>query len=175
MRQLLIYLCAFANLPAIALAQEQQQPAYSCDTTVQHRQFDFWLGQWEVTDKAGNTVYGHNEISKHNGGCLLLEQWRSSRGGTGSSINYYDPVQGQWHQDWVDASSIIHTAGGINDAGAMVMQGTITYLEEQREAGFRASWISLSDGRVRQTFEEQDEQGRWQPWFEGYYRQLTPD
>jgi len=175
MKQLLIYVFAVTNLSALVLAQEQQQPTYSCNAIAEHRQFDFWLGQWEVTDKAGNTVYGHNEISKHNSGCLLLEQWRSSRGGTGSSINYYDPVQGQWHQDWVDASSIIHTAGGIDDEGAMVMQGTITYLEERREAGFRASWTLLGDARVRQSFEEQDDQGQWQPWFEGYYRRLTPD
>lgn len=31
------------------------------------------------------------------------------------------------------------------------------------------AWKLLEDGRVRQFFEEQDEQGEWQVWFEGFY------
>jgi len=154
-------------LPALA-----QTPSYSCEDTAGHRQFDFWIGRWEVTDASGEQRYGENSISSRDKGCLLLEEWTSSRGGTGSSINYFNPEDGLWHQHWVDSgSTIIHTAGGLVDS-AMVMEGSIYYLANGQSAAFRGSWSPLEDGRVRQFFEQRDENGAWQPWFEGYYRKL---
>lgn len=152
-----------------ASASAQQAPAYSCNTHSGHRQFDFWLGQWEVTDQAGETVYGRNDISRREADCLLVEHWQSSRGSTGTSLNYYNPVTRAWHQDWVDASSIINTSGALQD-GAMKMSGTIYYFQDTRSAEFRGSWTPLDDGRVRQFYEEKDAQGQWQVWFDGYYR-----
>jgi hypothetical protein len=153
-------------------AAGQDKTPYSCESTAEHRQFDFWLGNWEVTDKAGDTVYGHNRISLGEKGCLLLEEWKSSRGGTGTSINYYNPVTDQWHQDWVDAgASIINTHGGMKN-GSMAMRGKIYYLKSGRRADFRARWTPMEDGRVRQFFQEKDDKGQWQTWFEGFYRRV---
>jgi hypothetical protein len=99
-------------------AQAQGPKPIDCEASPERRQFDFWLGDWEVTDKAGETVYGHNTISKREKGCYLYEEWRSASGGSGSSMNYYDPSNGKWHQLWIDAGfSIIQTAGGIEDGG----------------------------------------------------------
>ena len=52
--------CLVAALPAVA----QPPEPYSCENTPEHRQFDFWVGTWEVTDKAGETIYGNNTISR---------------------------------------------------------------------------------------------------------------
>lgn len=159
-----------ALIPLLAMAQDKSP--YSCEAVAEHRQFDFWVGSWKVTDEAGEKVYGHNDISVGEKGCLLTEKWRSSAGGTGSSINYYNPSNKQWHQHWVDAgASIIHTAGGMED-GSMVMAGEIYYLKDARTAEFRARWTLLPDGRVRQYFEERDAEGQWQPWFEGFYQAM---
>jgi hypothetical protein len=142
---------------------------YSCQDTSEHRQFDFWVGTWQVTDSARDKVYGSNTISIEQGGCLLLERWQSAGGGTGSSMNYYSPEDGAWHQLWVDeGSSIIDIAGSLED-GSMVLAGHIYYLGDNRRAAFRGRWTPLPDGSVRQFFEEQDAEGQWQPWFEGYY------
>src|SRR5436190_10357664 len=46
-----------------------------------HRQFDFWLGQWEVRDPTGKVV-GHNRIETAHGGCALIEHWTSVTGVT---------------------------------------------------------------------------------------------
>lgn len=141
-----------------------------CETSPERRQFDFWLGEWEVTDKDGDKVFGNNTISKREKGCYLFEAWRSAGGGTGSSMNYYDPKPGTWHQLWLDGGySIIKTAGGIVD-GSMVMTGTIYYLDAGTTHPFRGAWTPLPDGRVRQFFEQGDGEGNWQPWFEGFYR-----
>tara|TARA_R110001592_G_scaffold363393_2_gene687369 strand:- start:27223 stop:27741 length:519 start_codon:yes stop_codon:yes gene_type:complete len=145
---------------------------YSCMQQAEHRQFDFWAGSWQVSNQEGDKTYGNNTITIEEDGCLLTEQWQSASGGSGSSINYFNPGDGQWHQLWVDSgSSIIDIAGGLDD-GSMVLTGTIYYLLEMRQANFRGSWTPLADGSVRQFFEEQGDQGAWKPWFDGYYRPL---
>jgi hypothetical protein len=142
---------------------------YSCMENAQHRQFDFWAGSWRVSNDSGDKIFGTNTITIEEGGCLLQERWQSASGGTGSSINYYDPGAGKWHQLWVDSgTSIISIAGNMTD-GSMVLSGDIYYLAEGRRAAFRGRWTPLPDGSVRQFFEEQDAQGQWQPWFDGYY------
>jgi hypothetical protein len=167
---LLLLLCALLSTATAAQPPER----YDCESTAEHRQFDFWLGSWEVADKAGEKIYGQNRISKRENGCLLLEEYTTTSGFSGSSMNYYDPSDGKWHQHWVDnGSSIIHTAGGIEN-GSMVMRGTIYYLAGSRAAEFRGSWTPLEDGRVRQFFEEKDSSGQWKTWFDGYYRKVVP-
>jgi hypothetical protein len=135
----------------------------------EHRQFDFWAGTWRVTDLKGEKTYGHNTITVEEDGCVLQERWKSASGGSGRSINYYNPNDGKWHQLWVDAgASIINIAGKMTD-GSMVLSGDIYYLAEGRRANFRGSWTPMPDGTVRQFFEEQDAEGQWQTWFDGYY------
>ena len=153
------------------LAAVEAPPAYACETTAAHRAFDFWLGAWQVTDKSGDTLYGHNKIIKAAHGCLLTEAWQSRRGSRGRSSNFYHPGDKQWHQHWVDGSSIIDIAGGL-EQGAMVMRGSIYYFQDQRRAGFRGRWTPQADGRIRQFFEEQNAEGQWVPWFEGFYRKV---
>ena len=153
-------------------AAAQQPQTYSCEEAPRHRQFDFWLGNWEVTDKAGEKVYGKNLISKRENGCLLLEEYTTGSGFSGTSMNFYNPSDGKWHQYWVDnGSSIIRTSGGM-EKGSMVLRGTIYYLASKRTARFRGKWTPLEDGRVRQFFEERDSQEGWKTWFDGYYRRL---
>ena len=163
MRNLALLLLLLATSPSWSADK------YSCRDQPGHRQFDFWAGNWRVTDKDGGKTYGNNTISIEEDGCLLQERWRSASGGTGSSINYYDPGDGLWHQLWVDSgASIIDIAGNMQD-GSMVLSGTIYYLGDARRADFRGTWTPLPDGSVRQFFEERDAQGQWQTWFDGYY------
>ena len=170
-RTVLIIFCLLATLPASA----QKPKPYNCEEPPQHRQFDFWLGTWKVTDKAGEQAYGRNTISKRENGCLLLEEYQTGKGFSGSSINFYNPSDSRWYQYWVDnGTSIIQTSGGLKN-GSMVMRGKIYYLQSGRTAKFRAKWTPLEDGRVRQFFEEKDSQGKWQPWFDGYYRKYEAE
>lgn len=145
-----------------------QSPPFDCDSSASHRAFDFWLGQWEVQDPNG-TVQGHNDIRKVQRGCALEEQWRSVRGGSGQSLNYYQPDRDQWRQVWIDGgASIIDISGGL-DGESMVLEGTIEYLGTPGTQPFRGRWDPLPDGRVRQFFEQRDAGGTWQTWFEGFY------
>jgi len=42
--------------------------------TPEYRQFDFWIGDWEVQDPAGQIV-GHNLVALEQSGCLIVEHW----------------------------------------------------------------------------------------------------
>jgi hypothetical protein len=151
-----------------ALASAQSAP-FDCASSAPHHAFDFWVGEWTVHDSKGNLA-GHNQITRIENGCALREQWRSVQGGSGQSLNWYNPASGDWHQLWVDGgASIIDIRGGIKD-GSMVLSGTITYLQSGQIAPFSGTWTPLEDGRVRQFFQQQDAGGEWQTWFDGYYR-----
>lgn len=147
-------------------------------TSSQYREFDFWLGDWEVRSSTGQLL-GHNRISRQHGGCVVLEEWKSASGGSGSSFNFFDQPTGQWHQFWVDATGTnwlssdkagnpVTLRGGMRD-GAMVLA---SHPDTLPSIGLtRATWRSLPDGRVRQTFESSsDGGGTWTVTFDGFYQ-----
>ncbi|MGD8698849.1 MAG: hypothetical protein PVJ43_06140 [Gemmatimonadales bacterium] len=132
----------------------------------EHRQFDFWLGDWEVTDTAG-AIVGSNRIARVASGCGLLENWRGATGTEGTSLNWYEPQNGQWHQVWVGSGYYLCLTGGIED-GNMILSG-----DRQTPGGVvvdQITWIPLDDGRVRQVWKvSRDSGGSWQVLFDGIY------
>ena len=92
------------------------------------------------------------------------------------SINYVDKISGEWVQIWNDASgSQIHIRGNLTDDG-MLLEGTIHYVAQGATAAFRGLWTPLPDGRVRQFFEQSNDDGKtWSPWFEGFYSRKIAD
>jgi len=163
------YLSALLVLGQAGLAA----PSLSCSGSA-YTDFDFWEGYWEVRTPDGQLA-GTNHIQKQQGGCLLVEQWLGSGGGTGHSINYYHPSQDEWHQLWVSPNTLIDYRGGLDGDGAMRLEGSITYRKDGRTAPFRGCWRLQSDGSVRQILEEQDpNSGQWNNWFTGIYTRLSP-
>jgi hypothetical protein len=159
-RAIILVLCS----ASVALAQ--QAPAKRCATDL-HRQFDFWIGTWDVHNAKGDHV-GENEIAS-NGPCYLLEQWRGDSGSRGASLNFVNPAGGKWTQDWVDNSGGRIEIQGEWSEGAMLLIGEHT-LPNGTTRPFRGTWTPLEDGRVRQHFEEiQDAEAGWATWFDGYY------
>ncbi|NHK28579.1 hypothetical protein FF098_011735 [Parvularcula flava] len=132
--------------------------------------FDFWLGEWDVYDEAGTTLQGHNSITSAEDGCLIIERWKGVGGSTGQSYNFYDPTTEEWRQLWVARGAVIDYTGGLNEAGQMVLEGTIAYRTSGLVAGFRGTWTERPDGAVIQFFEQENgETGEWSEWFTGLY------
>jgi hypothetical protein len=149
-----------------------QTPTVASCTDPACRAFDFWLGEWLVDDPAG-TKQGDNSITSEEGGCLIVERWTSASGGSGQSYNFFDPGSRQWRQVWVSQGAVIDYAGGPNSAGDMELQGSIRY-RDGRSAPFRGLWSKLSDGSVKQQFDEFDlAQQKWTSWFTGIYRRKS--
>src|SRR6187200_1349717 len=114
---------AVALASASASAQSLPSPtAKPCESS-EHRQFDFWVGHWDVFGPAGRKV-GENRIELIADGCALLEQWTGNGGVTGKSLNIYDAVDRRWHQTWVDnGGTLLILAGQLVDR-SMVMSMT---------------------------------------------------
>ncbi len=127
----------------------------------------FLAGQMEGDGPAGNQV-GTSEISRVSEGCAIREQWTSASGQGGTSINYYDADDHQWHQDWVGGDgTILHLRGGLK-AGAMVLSGEST--SPKGVVINRITWTQLPDGKVTQQWETSTDTGTsWKTSFVGTY------
>jgi len=88
------------------------------------RDFDFWLGEWQVVNPAGVTT-ANSRIAGALDGCAVLEFWFPIGGIPGRSLNGYDADEGVWRQTWVPAAGRpFRMAGGLDAQGVMRMTGT---------------------------------------------------
>jgi hypothetical protein len=147
-------------------AQQQKTPPCS---EPEARQFDFWVGDWEV--HANGKVAGHNHISKIHGNCTLLEEYSAAESAyEGKSFNYYDPTDGLWHQVWVDNSGLRLSLSGSFGDGHMQLSGSRTNPKGEKVTD-RITWTPSADGSVRQLWETSKDGGAtWQVAFDGLYR-----
>lgn len=135
-----------------------------------YRQFDFWLGRWEVRDSDG-TVLGSNHIQSILSGCALQEDWTGASGSRGRSLNMYDAASESWHQTWVDEQGqLLRLDGGLEE-GSMVLSGEVLSRQQPGTTVLhRVTWEPLEDGRVRQHWEASRDDGEtWGTLFEGFY------
>lgn len=153
--------------------QSVRTRVYPCESIPQARQFDFWLGRWEVRQPDG-TLVGYNNITRRDGGCTIHEQWEGVAGSSGTSLSFYVPSREQWRQVWVGSgATLIDMTGGIID-DEMRMEGTIEYSDQNRVVAFRGAWTRSPDGRVRQRLEQFDlANNTWSLWFDGFYRRIN--
>jgi hypothetical protein len=157
-----------AMLPAQAADDAAPKPGQACDATAR-RQFDFWLGDWDVRDPAGKLV-GRNRITRVHGGCALEEQWSGNGGVTGGSLNAWDAERDRWHQTWVDNTGGLLQLDGGWMTDRMVLSGQDTPAPGASPVLQRVSWQPLPDGRVRQLWESSKDAGQsWTTVFDGTY------
>jgi hypothetical protein len=95
---------ALAPIPPIVRRREARAPAQMAAasrlcTAPEHRQFDFWLGNWTVRDPAGQACWREPTSRALHKGCVLFENWTGAGGFTGSSLNVYDAERKKWASD----------------------------------------------------------------------------
>jgi hypothetical protein len=136
------------------------------------RDFDFWIGEWDVFGPQGRPA-GANSITALYDGGALAEHWRGEGGVEGHSLNTYDASTDRWHQTWVDSTGgLLLLDGGLVD-GTMVLEGTIPGADGATPQRQRISWTPGDDG-VRQHWETSDDDGAtWQTAFDGRYRRRS--
>lgn len=145
------------------------KPPAPCTKPV-YRQFDFWVGHWDVLNQDGKFV-GTNRIERV-GDCFLQENWVAASGGyTGRSLNSVG-LDGRWHQTWTDTSGLrLELTGGLI-GGAMVMEGDTPSRDPKQETPTRnrISWSPQDEGVVRQLWEVSTDGGKtWGTSFDGRY------
>ncbi len=145
-----------------------ERKTFPCRHEERYRDFDFWIGNWDVYDTAGRKA-GTNTITRASEGCMLYESWTSASGSDGHSLNYVDPASDQWVQVWMGADgSLISGRGGL-EGGAMRLLGEHVLKTGERRP-FRMTFTPGDDGSVRQFLEESIDGGKtWSVWFDGRY------
>ncbi|GAM97723.1 hypothetical protein U91I_01350 [alpha proteobacterium U9-1i] len=160
-----------ANAPEFIAVVASQTPC----ATPQYRQFDFWLGEWDIIVAPSTALSGfNNSITAQQDGCVVMEQYTAGAF-TGMSINFYDSARQVWHQTWMsNQGGMLYLEGGINADGAMEMSdrglpgatpGTIN----------RTVWTPLQEGGLRQHWEVSSDNGvTWNTVFDGRYVRRAP-
>lgn len=163
-------------LVAIALATVQTAPAPTpappaCGTP-QHRQFDFWVGYWDVYPTGTDRLIARSLIERRYGGCAIRENWMPLQGQGGGSVSAWRPEAGRWRQTWVDSSGgWVEFTGGM--AGeAMELTGNWRGVVTPGQDGLvRMRYTREAGGAVRQHGEVSTDGGQsWAPSFDFTYR-----
>lgn len=170
------YALLFSVIAAPTQAPQPPPPPKPFDCSApQHREFDFWIGEWDVVPnpdtKPANAPPpppgrkpASNVIEKAHSGCVLIENWDDRQGGTGQSFNLYDRVRKQWHQTWVDSTGGLHEYWGERKDGNMVFMGQVPLPPGARFAGrrtVRLTFFPLGADQVRQFSEALGPDGMW--------------
>ena len=142
----------------------------ACDGP-EHRQFDFWLGDWNVYAPDG-TLAGINDVTREMDGCVLQEHWIAvgPPPQRGSSFNTWSPAFRRWHQTWVDSTGGFLLLDGELKDGVMILSGDMPARSGGGTVRNRIAWSVLPGGRVRQLWERSRDGGAsWAVVFDGTY------
>ena len=150
----------------LAVAQTPPAPPPACQSA-EYRQFDFWVGTWDVFLPNGQKA-GENRIEPISAGCALLENWSGRGGFTGKSLNIYDRDDKRWHQTWVDSSGgLLMIAGNLVDRRMVLSSQLAGAVGDTQQ---RITWTPNEDGSVRQFWESSADAGKtWTVQFDGKY------
>ncbi len=147
--------------PRFTALMERFKP---CNTP-EYRQFDFWVGDWNVESASAPGSVSHNRISLINDGCTLREEYDTPQGYAGTSLNFYDSRRKVWHQTWID-----NQGGGLVLEGGLQGSEMVLQSEADGQQVQRLTWTPLPDGRVRQHWQSSTDGGKtWATAFDGYY------
>ena len=169
----LLVAALLAGLSTPAAAQTPGAPPTPCATRADNRRFDFWIGEWTVTRRDSGFVVGRSIVTPISGGCALHEQWTDARGGTGHSLNAWNPVTRQWQQFWVGQF------GAVTEyRESEWVDGTLRYLARgvspaNKPVLSRLSFTPNADGTVRQHGESSDDDGKtWRTNYDFLYKRV---
>ncbi len=138
-----------------------------CSYAAENRQFDFWLGEWNVVTTAGEMTAGTSRIEKILNDCVILENWSSANSPyQGKSYNTYNTRLKRWEQFWADNSQgMIHFFGSLKD-GTMDYWTDAIPQPDGKLLRRHLQFIPLGSDKVRQFSQGSNDDGK--TWFVEY-------
>ena len=168
-----IFFVALIAIMNITGAYAQKTP---CTSNPEYRQFDFWIGEWEVYGKNGKKA-GDSKIELILDSCIILENWKSANPVqglyySGKSFNTYNAITKQWQQTWVDnAGGTTEFLEGRYENNKMVFLTKPFQFKKDTIAVHRLTFYNLEPDKVRQHGEISKDSGlTWVTEYDLEYR-----
>jgi hypothetical protein len=126
-RFLIVLPLVLLSVSELLLGQSATQAAPDPCSAVQQKQFDFWVGEWDLTwpgQSVGEVGHGTNSIRRTLDGCVVQENFsgQDSMHLRGISVSTFDGNAGNWKQTWVDnEGGYLDFTGEFKD-GQMILQ-----------------------------------------------------
>jgi tetratricopeptide (TPR) repeat protein len=150
------------------LADATERKTKPCMFSAEARQFDFWLGEWDVFNPQGQKV-GTSRIENVSVGCAVLENWSASAASGGKSLNFYDPQAKKWFQYWMGANGLPQRYAGVYKDGAMRYESEGATPDGKKLLS-RLTFFNLDANTVRQLAETSIDEGKtWQILYDFKY------
>jgi hypothetical protein len=146
------------QLPALV------EPVKPCSEP-EYRQFDFWVGDWELSWPASETSEGKpgrgmNRIAQALDDCVIVENFNGKPGLDlrGMSVSTFNKRTGKWQQTWVDS------AGGYLDFIGEFQDGQMVLVREAvvsptRKFLQRMVWKNIQRDSLDWSWERSDDGG----------------
>jgi hypothetical protein len=128
-------------------------------------QFDFWLGEWNVT--WGDDGKGTNHIERILDGKVIQENF-TAPDLHGISVSAYDPERGLWCQTWVDNNGTYLDFTGKFDNGKMVLSRDVIVRAQAWKQ--RMVWHDIQENKLEWNWERSDDDGQtWRVLWQIHY------
>ncbi len=146
------------------------RPAPQNCTAPEHRQLDFWVGEWDVYYTGSLGLAGRSTVERIYNDCAIRETWSPFDMNDGGSVSSYDRAAGVWRQTWVDSAAERIDYTGRQESGRMVF-----IAERPPRPGEQSRRTRVTQWRegdlVRQTGETSVDGGQsWTPSYDYTYR-----
>lgn len=135
-----------------------------------YREFDFWVGDWDVFDVATPTTpTARVSVESMLDGCALRESYEDARGLKGQSISSYDRAGRVWQQTWVTNRGELLVLHGSFRGNEMVLEGA-DVLADGRRRLVKGVWKRAAEGVEEAAVTSLDDGRTWTPWFDLIFR-----
>src|SRR4051812_36353174 len=90
-------------------------------TAPQSAQFNFWIGEWDLT--WSDSLHGTNRVEKIFGNCTIHENFNDPKlNYSGQSWSVYNPASSLWQQTWVDNQGGYITLTGKMEGDSIILK-----------------------------------------------------
>lgn len=163
--------CLLVIAMAVMHIAVQAQTVKPCTLDAGYREFDFWIGDWDVFSPNGQQA-GESHVELILDSCIIFENWKSANGRyAGKSFNKYNSTKKQWTQNWVDDKGGGNDFYGSFTDEKMILQTEPFLLKKDTMAIRRMTFFHLSIDKVRQLGEiSRDNGNTWAVQYDLEYR-----
>ena len=172
-------LLPFVLLVAGVCAAPAQVKVQSPCASPEFRQFDFWVGQWELSWPASAATErkpgsGTNRIERALDDCVIVEHFTGTPGMElrGMSVSTFNRRKGKWQQTWVDNSGgYLDFVGEFKDGQMILVREAVD--GKNRKFLQRMVWKNIKPDSLDWSWERSDDGGQnWKVMWPIHYQRV---